>query len=190
MAVFADLDVQRVPALGAFQLRGKAHALDADHSVHGVVQLGFEAVVERAEKIQGPCLRGLHAVQIVFKLGGEIHAEYLGETGHDEVVDDEAQLAGSELALGEIDAPLAPNGGDDGGVGAGRPIPFSSSSLTREASLNRGGGWVKCCLGSYFFRTRAMPSTERIGFYQSPRPKKNRKMSDPPQFNDFTSFSL
>ena len=29
----------------------------------------------------------------------------------------------------------------------GRPIPFSSSSLTRVASENRGGGWVKCCSG-------------------------------------------
>ena len=30
----------------------------------------------------------------------------------------------------------------------GRPIPSSSSVLTSEASVNRGGGCVKCCSGS------------------------------------------
>ena len=29
----------------------------------------------------------------------------------------------------------------------GRPIPSSSRRLTRVASVNRGGGSVKCCLG-------------------------------------------
>ena len=29
----------------------------------------------------------------------------------------------------------------------GRPMPLSSSSLTSDASENRGGGCVKCCSG-------------------------------------------
>ena len=30
----------------------------------------------------------------------------------------------------------------------GRPMPSSSRVLMSEASVKRGGGWVKCCLGS------------------------------------------
>ena len=30
----------------------------------------------------------------------------------------------------------------------GLPIPFSSISLTKEASVNLAGGWVKCCFPS------------------------------------------
>ena len=33
----------------------------------------------------------------------------------------------------------------------GRPIPRRSSSFTRLASLNRGGGSVKCWLGVIFW---------------------------------------
>src|SRR3989344_5215314 len=29
----------------------------------------------------------------------------------------------------------------------GRPMPFSSRVLTKDASVNRGGGSVKCCMG-------------------------------------------
>src|SRR5579872_307167 len=35
----------------------------------------------------------------------------------------------------------------------GRPIPSFSNSLTSEASVNRAGGCVKCCLGSTFFKS-------------------------------------
>jgi hypothetical protein len=40
----------------------------------------------------------------------------------------------------------------------GRPIPCSSSVLTSEASVKRGGGWVKCCLGSRARSLRISPS--------------------------------
>ena len=32
----------------------------------------------------------------------------------------------------------------------GRPMPRRSSSFTSDASLNRGGGCVKCCVGASF----------------------------------------
>src|SRR5205809_1131544 len=37
-------------------------------------------------------------------------------------------------------------------------MPFSSSSLTSEASENRGGGWVKCCSGFSSSSRRSSPS--------------------------------
>ena len=40
-------------------------------------------------------------------------------------------------------------------------MPFSSSSLTREASEKRGGGRVKCCLGSSRFRFSDIPAGKR-----------------------------
>ncbi|MNN57910.1 hypothetical protein D3C81_1729250 [compost metagenome] len=40
----------------------------------------------------------------------------------------------------------------------GRPIPSSSSVLTRRASVYRGGGWVKCCLGSMSCFTKSSPA--------------------------------
>ena len=40
----------------------------------------------------------------------------------------------------------------------GRPIPSSSSALTRLASVKRAGGWVKCCLFSKFLSLSASPS--------------------------------
>ena len=40
----------------------------------------------------------------------------------------------------------------------GRPIPFSSSSLTRVASVNRGGGWVNFCSGINFLTASTSPS--------------------------------
>ena len=40
----------------------------------------------------------------------------------------------------------------------GRPIPRSSSSFTSEASLNRGGGSVKCCSGFRLFSVSFWPS--------------------------------
>ena len=39
----------------------------------------------------------------------------------------------------------------------GRPIPFSSSSFTSEASEKRGGGEVKCCLGISSWSLRTAP---------------------------------
>ena len=37
-------------------------------------------------------------------------------------------------------------------------MPSDSISLTRVPSLNRGGGSVKCCLGTIFFKVRVSPS--------------------------------
>ena len=36
-------------------------------------------------------------------------------------------------------------------------MPFSSSSLTREASVKRGGGCVKCCSGRSFRSRSTIP---------------------------------
>jgi len=54
------------------------------------------------------------------------------------------------------------NGLDDGGVGAGAADARRSSSFTSEASLKRGGGWVKCWVGLTSMGKTGLPS-ERSG---------------------------
>ena len=41
----------------------------------------------------------------------------------------------------------------------GRPIPFSSNVFTREASVNRAGGFVLCDSDFSVLQTRVSPST-------------------------------
>src|SRR5476649_1656780 len=43
----------------------------------------------------------------------------------------------------------------------GRQMRFSSSDLTSDASLNRGGGSVKCCLGSTDFLSSSSSCARR-----------------------------
>ena len=49
-------------------------------------------------------------------------------------------------------------------------MPFSSSSLTSDASVNRGGGWVKCCSGWSSSSFTSSPSRHRAATRRS-RPR-------------------
>ena len=49
----------------------------------------------------------------------------------------------------------------------GLPIPFSSSSFIKLASVNLGGGFVKCCSGEIDFKTRSSPSLISGGIIDS-----------------------
>ena len=52
----------------------------------------------------------------------------------------------------------------------GRPMPRSSSSLTSDASENRGGGCVKCCSG------RTLSSVDRVADLER-RQQRDRRLS-------------
>ena len=51
----------------------------------------------------------------------------------------------------------------------GRPTPSASSSLTRVASVNRGGGSVKCCSGSIPRNLSVSPASYQPGACASAR---------------------
>src|SRR6266581_1388275 len=57
-------------------------------------------------------------------------------------------------------------------------MPFSSSSLTRLASLNRGGGWVKCWSVSSFLRATTSPSVRGGGALRGGRDVHHRLVED------------
>ena len=49
----------------------------------------------------------------------------------------------------------------------GLPIPFSSSSFIKLASVNLGGGFVKCCSGEIDSKIRSSPSLISDGIKDS-----------------------
>ena len=73
--------------------------------------------IELLQHVFPAALTGLDLVELLFHVGGEFHADDIGEPVHHQAVDDLAELGRRELFIGLDDIFAVLDGGDDGGVG-------------------------------------------------------------------------
>ena len=111
MAVFAYFYMQLLTTIRTVPAGGDPNPFKAGHILAGCFQILLELIIILFKNSLSVELGSFDLIQIVFHSSCEIHIEQVRKTAHQEVVDQEAQFAGSEVPFYKIHVPFLPYGG-------------------------------------------------------------------------------